>query len=1148
MLALCQGPIAGVGNVWDTQGTLPVNDTTEYYTLGGGGSYEVTQYATFIADLGCTIAVPYTETSVDDYGSPGPVTLTGTNQVPLIAGTDYTESSGTYYFNVSEINGKYPGANQISINYSYGPPNTIGSDPITSLNFTFFNGAQGQAAWSWLTTNYPNLALGYTLLSYAATPRLDLGTSGALPNLSFEILGLESVPPVPGSYDCNPSDVLNDLLTNAIYGCGFVGSEILQPVSGYAIGTGNGNQTVFQIPAQFGRCKAVYLNATLQSTSTYTLTYSGGSAFLTFSTAPGSGVAITGDFSTQYSDYCLANGILFSPKLDQNQNASEYIDEWLKASNSELVRVGFQLVPLPYGDTTAVGNGATFSPATAPIYSLDDDDFVHDEGEAPVIVKRPSIQDAYNSVKVSFTDRANNYNANTVEAGSQWAEGQYKYRPETGRQYDFICQQSVAALVAETLLARMVFIRNTYSFKTRGDYIGLNVMDIVEITDTALGLNAVPVRITNITENDDKILEFEAEQFPWGCSGPTLYPKQPGAQGGVMVIAVTSGHGGTGYAAGDRFQITGAQGAIGEVTQVSSGAATAVQILAGGSGYSVGNGYGTIAITGSGAGLEVNILQVSGTGLPQGNADPGFTNPPLIFEAIPRLRGADPNQELWFALSGNSIPVAFVGGGGSGAAGYALVNGSGAVYGVVVTQGGSGYTSGPSVQFGGFQGGVQSGSGATATASISGGSVSSVAVTAGGSGYQSAWGGCHIWLSTDGENYTIVGTQQGAAIMGKTTADWPAASDPDSTNDLPVDLTESNGTLPSVSTTLENSFASLFYVSGGFGAVPYELGAYGSAVLTGPNKYTLKATGSGNYLRRNVFGAPNAPSGGVDHPSGSAFCLLNQNIFKLPIDPVLAGQTLYVKLTAFNNRGNMEQSLASVPAYVLTPQAIMQGLYGYGYSTVPTTVLTQGTGANLSVIEIANFSVIGTPGVIPYSGLQGIAVFDGQIQKLNIHSHGTGYAVGDTFVINGGGVTQANGIVVNIGPSGSVLSFQLWGVPPTGLGYSTGSNVGTTTTSGSGSGLTVDITAVSVAYGQPWTVWVYDPGFRGCSAAFPLPTPPNEWQYLFATQGASAVGIPAGALSIGTITLNSGGGGTQSGAGGQPAQYTPNVVPNFLVS
>lgn len=79
------------------------------------------------------------------------------------------------------------------------------------------------------------------------------------------------------------------------------------------------------------------------------------------------------------------------------------------------------------------------------------------------------------------------------------------------------------------------------------------------------------------------------------------------------------------------------------------------------------------------------------------------------------------------------VTVAFSGGGGSGAYGYAITNSSGAVTAVVVTNGGKDYTGAPTVTITGPGGS----SGATATATLDGDSVASVSVGAGGTGYRS---------------------------------------------------------------------------------------------------------------------------------------------------------------------------------------------------------------------------------------------------------------------------------------------------------------------------------------------------------------------------------------------------------------------------
>lgn len=75
------------------------------------------------------------------------------------------------------------------------------------------------------------------------------------------------------------------------------------------------------------------------------------------------------------------------------------------------------------------------------------------------------------------------------------------------------------------------------------------------------------------------------------------------------------------------------------------------------------------------------------------------------------------------------VRVEFTGGGGTGAVAYARVASS-QVNSVIIVDGGSGYTSAPTVSFT-----SSAGSGATGTATISNGQVTGVTVTAGGSGY-----------------------------------------------------------------------------------------------------------------------------------------------------------------------------------------------------------------------------------------------------------------------------------------------------------------------------------------------------------------------------------------------------------------------------
>jgi|GEM_PF-6541352 hypothetical protein len=239
------------------------------------------------------------------------------------------------------------------------------------------------------------------------------------------------------------------------------------------------------------------------------------------------------------------------------------------------------------------------------------------------------------------------------------------------------------------------------------------------------------------------------------------------------------------------------------------------------------------------------------------------------------------------------------------------------------------------------------------------------------------YGGAQIFVSTDGgvsynpapggadANSNIV---IGSAVTGEVTADWPAAADPDSTNNLEVNLAESDGALESYSTTVENNFEVPCYVEGGALIVDvngtivaagdplqvnvagspvglagtievagsavaspsgagfgYELMSYAVATLTGPNAYTLEATGVGNSLRRSIFLAPNSGGPGIDHPAGMRFAVVGPSqagILKMTMPPAYIGQVLYFKICTFNTFGAALQSLADVTPYIYVPTGV----------------------------------------------------------------------------------------------------------------------------------------------------------------------------------------------------------------------------------
>jgi hypothetical protein len=174
------------------------------------------------------------------------------------------------------------------------------------------------------------------------------------------------------------------------------------------------------------------------------------------------------------------------------------------------------------------------------------------------------------------------------------------------------------------------------------------------------------------------------------------------------------------------------------------------------------------------------------------------------------------------------------------------------------------------------------------------------------------WGGCQIWLSLDGTSYAYAGTIYRGGRQGVLTASLPSHADPDTTNTLAVDLTESQGQLLSGTTADADAFVTLSLCDG-------ELIAYRTATLTAVHKYDL------TYLRRGVYGTPIGA-----HSSGASFARFGPNdpsLFKYVYPASFIGQTIHVKLPAFNIFGQSLQGLAGLTptSYSLTGDGAVQG-------------------------------------------------------------------------------------------------------------------------------------------------------------------------------------------------------------------------------
>jgi hypothetical protein len=263
------------------------------------------------------------------------------------------------------------------------------------------------------------------------------------------------------------------------------------------------------------------------------------------------------------------------------------------------------------------------------------------------------------------------------------------------------------------------------------------------------------------------------------------------------------------------------------------------------------------------------------------------------------------------------------------------------------------------------------------------------------------WGGAQVWISTDGDSYTLTGTVNSSAAQGVLIADLPPHSSPDATNTLSVDLTESEGQLASVTAPDAANLVTLCYVGG-------ELLAYQTATLTAAGKYGL------TNLYRGAYGTAI-----VDHPSGTKFARLDGSVGRFAYPNSLIGQTIYLKFASMNIVGGGLQSLTSLPEYPY----VVAGT-GQASSTIVSGSFSGRPASNL----VLQSYVVATPVTVP-TGLLGsrgsAATVATAMTTFNIQKNSTNVgtmvfapsADTATFTMNSATVFNAGDVLTIVAPA-----------------------------------------------------------------------------------------------------------------------------------
>lgn len=185
----------------------------------------------------------------------------------------------------------------------------------------------------------------------------------------------------------------------------------------------------------------------------------------------------------------------------------------------------------------------------------------------------------------------------------------------------------------------------------------------------------------------------------------------------------------------------------------------------------------------------------------------------------------------------------------------------------------------------------------------------------GATGASNNWGGCDIYVSQDNESYLQIGTIKSRARMGELAANFSTGSDPDMDNELIVDMAVNSPPLEAGADSDADAGNTLCFVDG-------EIVSYSTCTVTSNGQFTMNlgAPSVAGYIRRGLMGSSIAA-----HMAGSLFLRLDNTIFKYTYDPTWYGKTIYFKFLSFNQFQNSTQGLEDVDAVPFTVPGVNGG-------------------------------------------------------------------------------------------------------------------------------------------------------------------------------------------------------------------------------
>ena len=214
---------------------------------------------------------------------------------------------------------------------------------------------------------------------------------------------------------------------------------------------------------------------------------------------------IVGD-TTAYALWCHEKGFTLSLAATAQRPARDCLADILKATLAEPIWSAGQIKIIPYGDEPV----GAWTPDTTARFALTAADLL-----SPPDPDRTQPADAVNRITLSYTSRAADYNTATLTRDDLALVTQFGARPET---VDLPCitSDTLAAQVCEFWRDRGSYIRNTWTVEVDERFCLVEPMDLGTLSYEPHAMNAVAVRVKEVTDHGDGKLTWLVEEWPYG--------------------------------------------------------------------------------------------------------------------------------------------------------------------------------------------------------------------------------------------------------------------------------------------------------------------------------------------------------------------------------------------------------------------------------------------------------------------------------------------------------------------------------------------------------------------------------------------------------------------------------------------------------